>query len=449
MSKDMTTGAPWKVILIFCIPMLLGNVFQQFYNMVDTIIVGRYVGENALAAVGSTGSIVFLVLGFAQGIAGGFGVWAAQAFGARDYRVLRSYVATSILLGVAVSILLSVLTVSCARPLLLLMQTPDNIIADAARYVIIIFAGIIATMFYNISAGILRAVGDSKTPLYFLIIASVLNIILDLFFIINLNQGVAGAAYATVLSQGVSAVLCLEFMFRKFHFLRLTKIDWQIRLKTAIKLLNVGLPMALQFSITAVGVMVMQAAINSFGSTVVASYTAASKVQQLATQPMVTLGTAMATYAGQNFGASRYDRLKEGAIAAVKIAVGVTLFAMAMVWLIGEPFMRLFCENPSEEMLSYGMKFLHIVSFFFLPLAILFVFRNVLQGIGRGLVPLLAGVAEMVMRVWVAFFLAKPFGYTGICMADPAAWIGAAVPLCIAYLYHQNLWKKKGFLIRG
>lgn len=446
MAKDMTEGKPIKIILAFCVPMLLGNIFQQFYNMIDTIIVGRYVGEGALAAVGSTGAMVFLILGFALGIASGFGVWVAQFFGAKDYDTMRHYVAMSIVMGIAVSLVLTVLTVTTADSMLHLMQTPEDIFEDASAYVTIILVGIIATMFYNVSAAILRSVGDSKTPLYFLIVGTLLNVVLDLFFIINLNQGAAGVAYATVISQGVSAILCIWYMFKKFEFLRLKKEDWRFSFTTCWKLLAIGIPMALQFSITAIGAMILQVAINGCGSTAVAAYTAASKVEQLATQPMVTLGTAMATYAGQNLGANRYDRLRDGAKAAVKIAIAITLFGMAVVWLLGPAAMRLFLENPSKEVMDYGLTYLHIMSWFLIALALLFIFRNFLQAIGKGLVPLLGGVAEMIMRTVVALTAAKTVGYVGICFASPAAWIGAAVPLVLAYLYHQRLWIKKGYI---
>lgn len=440
MAKDMTEGSPFKIILAFCVPMLLGNIFQQFYSMVDTIIVGRYVGEGALAAVGSTGAMVFLILGFAMGIASGFGVWVAQFFGARDYDNMRHYVAMSLVMTVFVSLTLTILTVWTTEPMLHFMHTPEDIFADATAYVKIIFGGIACTMFYNVSSAILRSVGDSKTPLYFLILASVLNVILDLYFIVSLKQGAAGAAYATVISQGVSAVLCIGYMFWKFDFLRLKRKDWKFSFTICTKLLVVGIPMALQFSITAIGIMVLQMAINNCGSTAVAAFTAASKVEQLATQPMNTLGTAMATYGGQNIGAARYDRLKSGIKAALQIAVGATLFAMAAVWLFGPAAMRIFLENPSAEVMEYGLTYLHTISWFFLALAILFIFRNFLQGIGKGLVPLIGGISEMIMRTVVALVIAKPFGYAGICYASPAAWIGAAIPLTIAYLYYQKQW---------
>lgn len=448
MAKDMTEGSPFKIILAFCVPMLLGNIFQQFYSMVDTIIVGRYVGAGALAAVGSTGAMTFLILGFAFGIASGFGVWVSQFFGARDYDTMRHYVAMSLLMSAIVSLVLTVVTVWTADPMLHLMQTPEDIFADASAYVTVIFAGIGATMFYNVAAAILRGVGDSKTPLYFLIVASVLNIALDLVFIINFKLGAAGAAYATVISQGVSAILCIWYMFQHFEFLRLKREDWSFSFMTCWKLLTVGFPMALQFSITAVGSMILQIAINGCGSTAVAAYTAACRAEQLTEQPMTTLGSAMATYGGQNLGAARYDRLKSGVRAAVQIAVLSTIFAVTLIWLLGPAFIRLFLENPSEEIMQYGLTYLHIISWFLIALALLFVFRNFLQGIGKGIVPLFGGVSEMIMRTVVALVIAKPFGYVGICYAGPAAWLGAVIPLLIAYRYYEKQWVRAGYITK-
>lgn len=286
MTKDMTTGNPLKIILLFSIPVLLGNLFQQFYNMVDTIIVGRYLGEEALAAVGSTGCLMFLVLGFANGIAQGFGVMVSQAFGAKDFRLLKHYVALSFMLTVVVSAILTIPTVAASRLLLSWMNTPDNILSLADAYIKVIFAGIILTMSYNVLSGIIRGIGDSKTPLYFLILSSVLNIILDIVLIVIIPLGTAGAAYATIIAQGVSAVLCFFYMFRKFEILRTSREDYYFDARGVKNMLTLGIPMALNYSITAVGTMILQSAVNVFGSSVVAAFTAASKVNNIATQTM-------------------------------------------------------------------------------------------------------------------------------------------------------------------
>lgn len=284
MTKDMTTGSPLRIILLFSIPVLLGNLFQQFYNMVDTIIVGRYLGEEALAAVGSTGCLMFLVLGFANGIAQGFGVMVSHAFGAKDFKLLRHYVALSLILTLIISLLLTIPTVTASRLLLAWMHTPENIIAMADAYIKVIFAGILLTMAYNVLSGILRGIGDSRTPLYFLILSSVLNIILDVVLIVYTGLGTAGAAYATIIAQGVSAVLCFFYMYRKYDILRTRHEDYYLDSAGVKNMLAIGVPMALNYSITAIGTMIMQSAVNVFGSSVVAAFTAASKVSNIATQ---------------------------------------------------------------------------------------------------------------------------------------------------------------------
>lgn len=438
MTKDMTTGSPAKLILHFSIPLLIGNIFQQFYSMVDTIIVGRFVGVQALAAVGSTGALAFLILGFIFGLTSGFSVIVAQKFGANDENGLRNSVATSIILCVILTIMMTTLSVLLAKPLLILMNTPLDILNDATIYIVIIFAGTATTVFYNMISSILRALGDSKTPLYFLIVSSILNVILDLFFIINLSLGVAGAAYATVISQGISGILCLIYISKKFPILKLQKKDWKLEKSFALKHLRIGLPMALQFSITAIGVMVLQRALNAFGSTIIAAYTAASKVEQLVMQPAITFGVTMATYAGQNLGAKNIERIKEGVKTCSYISLIISILAGIIVVLFGGTFTNLFISGAETEVVESAKRYLNIVSVFFTVLGLLFIYRNTLQGIGDAFIPMMAGVAELVVRVVVAFTLPHFIGYTGICLASPIAWIAATVPLAISYFRRIN-----------
>ena len=429
----MTTGNPVKLILFFSIPLLIGNVFQQFYSMVDTIIVGRYVGVQALAAVGVTGSLSFLILGFTFGLTGGFSVIIAQRFGANDEDGLRKSVATSTILSIISTIIITLASMLSAKPVLSLMNTPDDIINDATIYIIIIYAGTCATVFYNMIAGILRSLGDSKTPLYFLILSSILNIILDLFFILNFNIGVRGAAYATVIAQGISGILCLIYALKKYPILRLKKEDWIWDKNFALKHLNVGIPMALQFSITATGVMVLQTALNAFGSTVIAAYTAASKVEQIVTQPGISFGTTMATYCGQNLGAGKYDRIKEGVKKGSIITIMVSIIAAVVLFVFGKSLSTLFISSDQIEALNYSKQYLNTVAIFLPILGMLFIYRNSLQGIGDAFIPMMAGVAELVARVIVAFTLPAFIGYIGICLASPFAWIGATIPMAIKY----------------
>ena len=439
MTNDMTTGNPVKLILLFSIPLLIGNIFQQFYSMVDTIIVGRFVGVEALAAVGTTGSMVFLVNGFVMGLTSGFAVLISQKYGAKDEAGVKKAVASSITLSIIATIIVTFISVISAKPLLTLMNTPSNIMKDASTYIIILYAGNVAIIFYNMMAAILRALGDSKTPLYFLIVSSVLNIILDLVLIINFKMGVAGAAYATVISRGVSALLCVIYTYKKYKILRLKKEDFKVKKKYYRRHLKVGIPMALQFSITAIGIMTVQSAINIFGSTVIASYAASSKVLQLVMQPATTLGVTMATYCGQNIGAKRYDRIKLGVKKCVQISIITSLISAMVLIFLGKYFVMMFVSNPDAEILSYAQQVLNISAIFFIPLGLIFVYRNALQGIGESFIPMMAGVYELGARALVAFTLPKFIGFTGICLSDPLAWIAAALPLGYVYFKRINI----------
>lgn len=447
MTKDMTTGSPVKLIITFSIPLLIGNIFQQFYSMADTVIVGRILGVDALAAVGSTGAMAFLVNGFVIGITSGFAVLVSQRFGANDEEGVKKSFASSLILSAIMTIIVTAVSMWSARPLLELMNTPDNIMSDALSYIIVIYAGNIAIIFYNMLSSILRALGDSKTPLYFLIIASVLNIILDIVFILNFNMGVAGAAYATIISQSVSAILCAFYIVKRFPILRLKKKHWKINKTYMSKQLRIGIPMALQFSITAAGAMVLQGALNNFGSKIIASYTAASKVQQLVMQPAITFGVTMATYSGQNLGAGRIDRIKEGVKKCTTISIIVSIVSTIVVFLFGGAFTKLFMSGNDLEVIAYSKHYLNTVSIFYIPLGLIFIYRNTLQGIGESFVPMMAGVAEMVARTVAAFTLPLIIGFTGIALSDPAAWIAACIPLMITY--HKRIdiiMKQKGIV---
>ena len=438
-SKDMTVGNPFQIILFFAIPVLIGNVFQQLYSMVDTIIVGQSLGTEALAAVGSTGSLNFLVNGFSTGIAGGFAVLPAQFFGAKDEKRLKKSVGQAILLCLFFTVLLTALSVIFTRPVLVLMKTPENIIGMAGVYIKTIFWGICATILYNMCSCVIRALGDSKTPLYFLILASFLNIGLDLLFIIVFKWGVFGAAFATVLSQGVSGILCVIYALKKYSILHLSKEDFKPDFSMMGKHLVIGLPMAFQFSITAIGTIVLQSALNTFGSDKIAAYTAGCKVEQLVTQIGPAIGVTMANYAGQNLGAGKYDRIFDGMRKGFFICIAAAAIGAAICIFGGEFIVSWFVSNPSDEIFSYAMMYLKTVSWFFLPLAMIFLYRNALQGLGEGLVPMLSGVIELVCRFVAIALLQKPLGYQGICLADPAAWVGAGIPLMITYI----IWKSK------
>lgn len=437
MIKDMTKGNPIKLILLFSVPVLIGNIFQQIYSMVDTIIVGRYIGVEAFAAVGLTGSLNYLTNGLIVGLTSGFAVLVSQKFGAKKEEEVRQAIGSAVILSIIAAIIITAVSVLLAMPMLRMINTPENIIKDSNTYITIIFAGSGAVIVYNLITSILRALGDSRTPLYFLIISSFLNVFLDIVFIVNFKMGVEGAAYATIISQGFSAILCLIYAYRKYEILRLKKQDFKIGRKYYKRHLNVGVPMALQFSITAIGIIIIQGALNSFGSDTIASYTAASKVLQLAMQPAMTLGITMAIYVGQNLGAKDYIRIKDGVKKCVNISIITSVIAGAILILGAEYFVKLFIENPDKEIIAKSKECLIYAGIFFIPLGLIFVYRNALQGMGESFVPMMAGVYELLARSVVAFTLPRFIGYTGICISDPIAWIAAFIPLI--YTYHKKI----------
>ena len=438
MTNDMSRGNPARLIISFMLPVLAGNIFQQFYNVVDSVIVGQFLGVNALAAVGSTGSVVFLVWGLVTGLTSGFSVILAQQFGAGDKKGLCRYEGASVWLCGVICILMTVILMLGLNPILRLMNTPDEIFGETRAYLGVLFAGILITFAYNMLAGMLRALGDSKTPLLFLVIASILNIVLDIVFILYCNTGVAGAAYATLIAQAVSALLCVRHIAKKYEILKISRQDIHCSVSSAKKLLNVGIPMGLQFSITAIGTMIVQAALNGLGPVYIAGFSAAGKIGNIATQPFPSLGVAMATYTGQNMGARRFDRVKKGVSAGFVICLVCSVITGAAVYLFGPYMMKIFASGDSGQMIEYGVEYLKISAWFYPPLSLIFLYRNTLQGLGDGLVPMLGGVFELAARFGAILVLAEPFGYTGICFSDPAAWVMALIPLVPVYYWRMK-----------
>ncbi|MCR4743667.1 MAG: MATE family efflux transporter, partial [Lachnospiraceae bacterium] len=401
MQLDMTKGNPLKNILIFTLPLLIGNLFQQFYNMADTLIVGRFVGENALAAVGSTGTIMFLILGFSIGISTGFTVLTAQAFGAHDIAHVRQTVANALILSGIVIIITTVISNVFMHPILHLMNTPENIYDDAYTYINIIATGLAASVLYNLSSAILRAVGNSIIPLVSLVFSACLNVVLDLVFIAKFKMGVAGAARATVISQGLSAVLCFIYIFVKLHEIWPKKENIRLDLRDAQKQLSVGIPMSLQFAITASGTMIMQSAINLFGSKAVAAITAASKLHNIITQGMVSAGQTMTTYCAQNYGVGDSKRIKEGVNSAFRALVIYSLVAAAIGLLLLTPSLHLFFTDDGtefSELLPLAKTYMYACVIFYIPLSMIFLFRNAMEGCGYGFLPMIGGVVELLSR---------------------------------------------------
>ena len=435
MTKDLTKGSPMKLIISFAVPLLFGFLFQQFYNLVDTMIVGRFLGVDDLAAVGSTGSINFLVIGFCMGVCNGFAIPVSHKFGAGDYVGMRKYVANCAWLGLAFSVIMTVVTAILCRDILVWMKTPANIIDGAYNYIFIIFIGIPTVFLYNIVAGVIRATGDSKTPVVFLVLSSIINIVLDLYFIISLHMGVAGAAWATVISQGVSGVACLVYMVKKFEILRIHREEWKVDGHMMMVLCGMGVPMGLQYSITAIGSVILQTAANTLGSAAVAAMTAGGKIGNFLACPFDAMGSTMATYGGQNVGAGKLDRLGKGLFACSIFGIVYSIVAFIIMYFAGGTLCGLFVTDASKELLDSSREFLLINAAFFIPLVFVNVIRYMIQGMGFSTFAILSGVFEMIARTLMGIFIVPVFGFTGACFASPLAWIMADIFLIPAYFY--------------
>lgn len=436
--RDMTKGNVFNIILGFAIPLLLGMLFQQFYSMVDTIIVGKYLGVSALASVGSTGSINFMIIGFCMGVCNGFAIPVAQKFGAGNFKKLRKYVFNSGFLAIVFSVVMTLIVCVFCRQILIVMRTPEDIIQGAYSYIYVIFLGIPATYLYNLLSGIIRSLGDSKTPLFFLIISSIINIILDLFLIIYMHMGVAGAAWATVIAQAVSGILCLIYMRKKYSVLKFESDELKIDGYCIRRLCYMGIPMGLQYSITAIGSVILQAAVNGLGSIIVAAVTAAGKISMFLCCPFDALGSTMATYTGQNIGAGKLERISEGIKKSMIIGSVYSIVALMISVFFGKSLALLFVNENEIEILAKVSENLIIIAAFYIPLCIVNVVRFTIQGMGYSTFAILAGVCEMIARALCGFILVPIFGYVAVCLASPVAWIFADAFLIPAYKYVIN-----------
>lgn len=433
MTKDLTTGSPMRLILGFSVPVFFGYLFQQFYNLADTVIVGKFLGVSALAAVGSTGAVCFLIIGGCMGICNGFAIPVSQKFGAKDYEAMRRFIAGGIKLTALIAVVVTALTVLFCKPLLVLMRTPSDIFGAAYGYLVIILAGIPASLAYNLLAAVIRSLGDSKTPLVFLVVSSVLNIVLDLFFILALNTGVEGAALATVISQAVSSAACLLYILKAYPVLHLSRSDWNVSARHVRVLLSMGLPMGLQYSITAIGSVVLQSAVNSLGSSAVASVASASRIAMFFCCPFDAMGTTMATYGGQNTGAHKFSRLNPGIFSCSLLGLVYSLLALGIMLAFGRTIGLLFIDRGQEEILGNIYKFLVINSAFYFPLALVNIVRFMIQGMGFSRLAVFAGLFELAGRGVFGLVFVPVFGYTAACFASPAAWILADCFLVPAY----------------
>ena len=415
MTKDLTQGSPVRLILGFALPLLAGMLFQQLYNLVDTLIVGRFLGMEALAGVGATGSINFLVLGFCMGVCSGFAIPVAQQFGAREESRMREFVANGTWLSIVFALVMTVLTVVYCGDILRVMNTPTDCFEQAYDYIVVIFAGIPFTFLYNL-------------------LSSVLNVILDLAFILIFKLGVLGASLATVLSQAISGVLCLLFIMVKVPILHITRSEWRPQSKRMTELCTYGVPMGLQYSITAIGSVILQVAVNLLGSLSVAAVTAASKVLNFLACPFDALGSTMATYGAQNVGASRYDRLNKGIYSASLMGFGYSLLAFGVAWFFGRSLTGLFVSGGSSAQLVELAQTYMITNVLAYPLLTLVnVVRFMIQGMGFSMFAILAGVMEMAARSLAGMFLVPALGYFGAALGSPLAWVAADLFLVPAY----------------
>lgn len=434
-TNDMTVGSPVKLIIQFMIPMFLGNVFQQFYNIVDSIVAGQFIGVDALAAIGSTGSLMFFVTGWLNGLSSGFAIIVAQRFGARKYDEMRHYVAMSFYLMAAFALVMTAAFLALNEPILRLMNSPENVMHDVKSYMGIIYAGLIITAAYDILAAVLRALGDSRSPLYFLIISAGINVVLDIALICVFGMGVEGCAYATVIAQGISAMCCIIYIVKKYPILHLKKENFAISLDSFRRLIALGIPMGLQFSITAIGTIIVQGAVNIYGTTYMAGFSAAGKIQNIVSMVAVSMGATIATYVGQNRGAGKMDRVKQGVNYCWIMLFVWSVIEMVLMYFGGKYFTYLFVSSSQTDVINVSVTYFHTVFWAYPFLCTIFLFRNALQGMGYGLVPMLGGVFELVARTAIVVFVAGKTTFAGVCLADPVAWIAALIPL-IPYYFH-------------
>ncbi len=441
-SKEMTAGPALPLIFNFTLPLLLGNLLQQTYSLVDAAIVGKFLGINSLASVGASSSVIFLILGFCNGCSCGFGIPVAQKFGARDYSTMRRYVSVSLQLSVVLSVIIAIITSLYCADILRLIRTPENIFDDAYAYLLVTFIGVPCTFLYNLLSSVIRALGDSKTPFWFLLFSTILNILLDFFCILVLDWGVLGASVATVFSQGVSALLCYLYMYRRFQILKSTPNERKFQPKLAKTLMYIGVPMGLQFSITAIGSIMLQSANNALGTACVAAFTSAIRIKMFFICPFESLGIAMATYSGQNYGAGKPERIWTGIKVSSLMMIIYAAFTF-VVLMLGSRFLALLFVDASEiEILKNTELYLHVSCYFFPTLGLLCILRYTIQGAGYTNLAMLSGVSEMIARTLVSLYAVPIWGFIAVCFGDPSAWIAADLFLIPAFIYVYRRLKK-------
>lgn len=443
--KDMTNGNPWKLILAFAIPVLLGNIFQQFYTMADTMMVGQILGVNSLAAMGASTSLANLIIGLATGIAMGTSIMIAQYYGAKNDVGMRKATAGCVRICLISALLMTIVALCLQKPLLVLLKTPDSILDMADGYLMILYGGLLITMLYNMLASILRAVGDSKTPLYFLIIASMTNVALDYVFIANFHWGINGAGYATVIAQGLSVLLCFIYMKKKYPMFIVKKEDFTFEKEVYHRQITMGISMGLMNSIVSLGSVILQSAVNALGEITIAAHTAARKIVEMFMQPLISIAIADTTFVSQNMGAGKYHRIREGMLKSVGISF-VWVIVVILLSYTGIEFLIGFLVNAKQtEVISLAAFYTRISSMFYFALAVLFIYRNGLQGLGNGRIPIVSSCIEMAVKVLATFLLIPYTGYLGVALAEPIAWCLMAPVLCV-FFYKDIKGKQQDLL---
>lgn len=450
-TMDMTKGKPYKVIIAFAIPLMIGNIFQQLYSMVDTMVVGRFIGTNALAAVGATSTVVQLLIGLIVGLTGGLSVVVAQKFGAGAKKLTRKSIINGLYLTIAISIIITVLGLLLNRALFELINTAEDIIDGALVYSSILFIGAITTAIYNYEVAVLRAFGNSFIPLVFLIISSVLNVVLDIFFVVSLGLGIAWVGIATVLAQFISCILCYFYMRKSFDVLTFEKDDYKLDMSLIKEQIRVGMPMAFFQSLLSISFLFVQSALNTLGNNEVAAYTAAYKMDTLMLQILSAFGTSISTFTAQNYGSNDFDRVKQGAKSCLKITITISIITALIVYFFGETFMILFVGKDESEVIRLGIQYVRFTSCFYIILGVNFVIRFVLTGVGQAIVPLGVGILEVFIRALAAYYLIYPLGFTGMTYTNPLCWGVSTLLIALTYptLLNKSFNKKYQRLVEN
>ncbi len=444
MTTDLTKGNPIKLLFIFTIPYLIGNLFQQFYNIADTVIVGRTLGTTALAAVGATGCLAWFSLGFVMGACSGFSVITARCFGSGDLQGVKKSFAMSILLSSVITVIMALLCTVFLRPLLVLLNTPSDIIDLSYRYIFIIFAGMPTATMYNLLSNQIRALGNSTAPLVFLIIAAAINIACDFVFILTLNMNVEGAAYATILAQGISGFLCLGYIIKKVPQLHISKGNFAIDMPLIKSMLAVGLPMGFLNMILSIGGITIQWVTNKLNTIAVATYTAACKIEQITNLTIQSFGASLSVYVAQNFGAGNVKRIKQGVNGCLAMCFGISVVATVIMLFFGKNLMAMIVRSDADsQIINDGNAYIIINTGCMLLLTMVVIYKSALQSMGRAFIPTMSGFAEAVCRACVALLLALQFGFIGLCFASPAAWLGAVLLLAPEYYIYMNKLSEK------